>query len=131
MDYTQPLLDRCLERWEHVHHVDGDRANNSPRNLRVMDIREHTAHAFTRGPLLAYCAWCGDPFLRAGLARVQGQARCRKHAVLAWRAGLVRMGWGRPVQPIPKGLRGTEGPWLTSRNKPFRAEPVGSGPGAV
>ena len=54
--FAEPLLDRCLERWEHVHHVDGDRANKSPRNLRVMDIREHTAHAFTWATLLAYCA---------------------------------------------------------------------------
>ncbi len=34
-------LGRKLERWEHVHHIDGDHLNNSIENLEVLTNAEH------------------------------------------------------------------------------------------
>ena len=34
-------LGRRLEKWEHVHHIDGDRRNNRPENLVLMTRDEH------------------------------------------------------------------------------------------
>ena len=34
-------LGRPLRQHEHVHHIDGDRTNNDPRNLMVLAGREH------------------------------------------------------------------------------------------
>src|SRR5215213_3644840 len=43
------ILGRRLENWEHVHHKDGNRLNNSPDNLEVVNGREHNrAHTIER-----------------------------------------------------------------------------------
>ena len=34
-------LERKLEPWEHVHHIDGDKTNNSIENLGVITAEEH------------------------------------------------------------------------------------------
>ena len=34
-------LGRPLEKWEFVHHIDGDRQNNRPENLAVITATEH------------------------------------------------------------------------------------------
>ncbi len=36
-------LDKFLERWELVHHKDGDRQNDAIENLEVLNISEHNA----------------------------------------------------------------------------------------
>lgn len=35
-------LGRTLEKWEHVHHKDGNPSNNSPDNLQLLSNREHS-----------------------------------------------------------------------------------------
>ena len=39
---AEQLLGRPLKENEVVHHIDGDKTNNDPENLRVMDRAEHT-----------------------------------------------------------------------------------------
>jgi len=35
------ILNRPLQRWEHIHHKDGDKTNNSPQNLELHPSSEH------------------------------------------------------------------------------------------
>ena len=57
------LLARPLAAREHVHHLDGNRTNNHPRNLQLLSHGAHTILTHQKHPLVAFCAWCGRPFL--------------------------------------------------------------------
>ena len=59
----EAVLGRFLEPDEDVHHRDGNRVNNHPANLELVGHGEHTARHKRRRPIVAACAWCGDPFL--------------------------------------------------------------------
>lgn len=37
-------LGRKIEPWEHVHHKDGDKTNNSIENLELITVAEHNLH---------------------------------------------------------------------------------------
>ncbi len=55
----------ALGRWvapdEVVHHIDRDKANNKPENLKVMTAEEHSReHAGE--PVILPCRWCGGLF---------------------------------------------------------------------
>lgn len=41
---AEEMLKRPLESHEHVHHIDGDRHNNDPKNLAVLTRVEHLKH---------------------------------------------------------------------------------------
>jgi len=44
-------LGRKLEKWEIVHHIDGDNTNNSLENLQIMSQGQHRQLHFERGDL--------------------------------------------------------------------------------
>lgn len=58
-------LDRELKDNEIVHHIDGDKTNNSWDNLEVMTLSEHTAQ-HNKGKTIAVleCPQCGSIFER-------------------------------------------------------------------
>lgn len=37
------ILQRCLEKEEHVHHIDENKLNDNPENLMVLNIRDHAS----------------------------------------------------------------------------------------
>ena len=56
-------LGRLLERREHVHHIDGNPANNDPANLEVLSIEEHAReHAKHIDPVELACPVCERTF---------------------------------------------------------------------
>jgi hypothetical protein len=70
---AEATLGRRLLPHEHVHHIDGDRANNAPTNLEVVDrathALRHRSRMDLRGPgeanLTAECeCGCGGSFPR-------------------------------------------------------------------
>lgn len=58
------LLGRPLRRDEHVHHLDGNKVNNRPSNLQLLSASAHNSQTNRRHPLVRFCEWCGNPFLR-------------------------------------------------------------------
>lgn len=42
--FMQKKLGRRLKRSEHVHHIDGDKSNNSPENLMVLSATDHARY---------------------------------------------------------------------------------------
>jgi hypothetical protein len=58
------LLGRMLRRDEHVHHLDGVKLNNRPANLQLLSAGAHMSQTHRRYPLVRFCHWCGNPFLR-------------------------------------------------------------------
>ena len=43
----EKMLGRKLRSDEHVHHIDGDKSNNSIKNLELLSSSEHRRHHFT------------------------------------------------------------------------------------
>lgn len=62
-------LGRPLDKYEQVHHIDGDPLNNDPSNLEVLKLGEHQKH---HNPVkykdkMVRCFWCGKEFMWTGL----------------------------------------------------------------
>lgn len=58
----QKHLGRKLDRKEHVHHIDGDKTNNSLSNLQVLSESDHHklhARPLAQGSVRAACMVCG------------------------------------------------------------------------
>lgn len=78
IDYTHPLatgnsgrvllhrhvaslnLGRWLTAKEHVHHIDEDKLNNLPENLRVLSLAEHNSIHFSKPLPTLQCEYCGE-----------------------------------------------------------------------
>ncbi len=98
----ESVLGRWLEPHEDVHHLDHNRRNNHPSNLRVLDHAEHARKHRGRDPLFSLCERCGRRFLRraywTGPKDPRGRAkhlvrfcthRCATLATAALRSGGV------------------------------------------
>lgn len=55
-------IGRLLEADEVVHHLDGDKTNDSPRNLEVLSRAEHSRQHGTGQRVFLCCPECGDWF---------------------------------------------------------------------
>ncbi len=80
----ESVLGRPLTRREHVHHKDGNRLNNDPANLLLLDAAEHPRRHLVKHPLVLFCAWCGEPFLNVR-RRPPGPHRCCSNSCAARR----------------------------------------------
>ncbi|MBU6490530.1 MAG: HNH endonuclease, partial [Burkholderiales bacterium] len=75
----ESVLGRPLLPSEIVHHKNGDKADNSPSNLEVMDRAEHVREHYAKGSFLA-CTGCGKPkwYSPANLAKFDASKyKCR------------------------------------------------------
>src|SRR5687768_15764725 len=76
-EVMEQVLGRPLTRDEHVHHVDSNRLNNEPSNLRILTradhCREHNPARYRR-------AWSLDPCTQGDCGRRRyGRGLCKKH----------------------------------------------------
>jgi hypothetical protein len=60
-EVIEEKIGRELRENEVVHHVDGDKKNNNPENLTVMERSEHSAHHAEEAEIYEFnCPWCGN-----------------------------------------------------------------------
>ena len=79
-----------------VHHVNEDRTDNRPENLKLMTHAEHSAHHNQKHPLVKRCEVCGCDFTPAPTKRARaktcGARACELRRCPVGRAGR-RCGW--------------------------------------
>ena len=104
------FLGRPLNRWEDVHHVDGDRQNNHPANLQLLSHGAHTTATKHRHPLVGFCAQCGKPFIKGGRGRTGRVVHCGRSCGgrTAWLKRRARsLGLGRVLRSRAPALINT------------------------
>lgn len=78
---AEEKLGRFLEEDEVVHHIDGDKTNNNPKNLEVLKREAHTKHHAESVEAKTYhytCAHCGKPVVKS--ARQRPEVKRQKNA---------------------------------------------------
>lgn len=95
-------LGRWLRPDEHVHHLDGDKSNNTPDNLVVMTSSEHS-HQHHGTVVDATCRWCGNPFRPSQNGVVYCSVECGGRGSRKFDIGkeeLARLVWEIPSSKI-------------------------------
>lgn len=108
-EVMEAILGRALLPGEHVHHRDGNRANNAPDNLELLTAAEHAHHHNPElPPLTLTCIRCGASFTRdrhwerSNRKRGKSGPFCGKRCAGSWSReqqiarGQVDLGGGRP-----------------------------------
>jgi hypothetical protein len=100
----EEVLGHPLKPTYEVHHIDGNRGNNHPDNLKVLSPAQHRRLERARFPWLLYCYQCGRPFQRKhqerGLAHNFCSVKCR--CITLAQLNRSRFGHGLAPQPAPR-----------------------------
>jgi hypothetical protein len=85
---VEDVLGRPLDRFELVHHVNEDKFDNRPENLRVLTPQAHSQLHNQRHPRVKTCEVCGEAYVPHATKRKRAKTcswECR-NALIARRA---------------------------------------------
>lgn len=80
---VENYLGRKLERFEHVHHVNGDTLDNRIENLQIVTALEHVwIHRKKLNPVTWQCERCGNTFVPPSRQRGGKRKTCSSKCAL-------------------------------------------------